>query len=150
MFYGEKPISIDAKGRVAVPTCFREGIEEACANRLMLTYSVHARGCLWLYPRPIWEQLRDEISELNDFVRQHRKVKLKVVNSALEVEPDANGRIVLPPKMRQIAKVEKHAIFMGADKRFEIWNEEALAAERGDYTDIDAEEVSEDLLKLEL
>lgn len=150
MFYGEKPISIDAKGRVAVPTCFRDGIAEVCANKLVLTYSVHARGCLWLYPHPIWEELRDQVNGLNEFVRQHRMLKLKVVNSALEVEPDANGRIVLPPKMRQVANVEKHAIFMGAGKRFEIWNEEALAKERGDYTDINAEDVSEDLLRLEL
>lgn len=150
MFYGEKPISIDAKGRVAVPTFFRDGIAEVCANKMMLTYSVHARGCLWLYPRPVWEELRDKICGLNEFVKQHRMLKLKVVNSALEVEPDANGRIVLPPKMRQVANVEKHAIFMGAGKRFEIWNEEALATERGDYADINPEEVSEDLLSLEL
>jgi len=150
MFNGEKPISIDAKGRVAIPTCFRERIAEVCSNQLVMTYSVHARGCLWLYPRPEWEIVRDRVKDLDEFVKQHRMVKLKVINSALEIEPDANGRIVLPPKMRQVANVEKHAVFMGATNRFEIWNEEALAQERGDYADIDIAEVSDELLNLEL
>ncbi len=150
MFYGEKPISIDAKGRVAVPTFFRDGIQEACANKMMLTYSGHSTGSLWLYPRPEWEKVRDQVNKLSEFVSQHRMIKLRVVSSALEVEPDANGRIVLPPGMRQNVGIEKSAVFMGSGNRFEIWNETALARERGDHLEIDMNNASEEMLRLEL
>ena len=66
MFFGETAINLDAKGRMALPTRYRESVEEASGNRLVLTYSAFDSGCLWLYPEPEWERVIEERPDLID------------------------------------------------------------------------------------
>jgi MraZ protein len=130
VFFGETAINLDAKGRLAVPTRYREELEADCANRLVLTYSAFDAGCLWLYPYPEWERIRDEVMGLSTFNPSHRSLQRRLVGSATQLELDANSRILLPVTLRQVAGLEKRVVFMGMGQRFEIWNEDILNQRR--------------------
>ncbi len=130
MFFGETAINLDAKGRLAVPTRYREDLDAECGNRLVLTYSAFDAGCLWLYPLPEWERIRDEVMALSTFNASHRSLQRRLVGSATQLELDSNSRILLPVTLRQVAGLEKRAVFMGMGQRFEIWNEDILNQRR--------------------
>lgn len=130
MFFGETAINLDAKGRLAVPTRYREDLEAECGNRLVLTYSAFDAGCLWLYPYPEWERIRDEVMGLSTFNASHRSLQRRLVGSATQLELDSNSRILLPVTLRQVAGLEKRAVFMGMGQRFEVWNEDILNQRR--------------------
>lgn len=130
MFFGETAINLDAKGRLAVPTRYREDLEAVCENRLVLTYSAFDAGCLWLYPQPEWERVREQVMGLSTFNASHRSLQRRLVGSATQLELDGNSRILLPLTLRQVAGLEKRAVFMGMGQRFEIWNEDILNQRR--------------------
>ncbi len=132
MFFGETAINLDAKGRFAVPTRYRELIEEQCAGRMVLTYSAFDSGALWLYPEQEWRRVRDEVMGLSTFNPGHRGLQRRLVGSATPVEPDGSGRIQLPLTLRQVAGLEKHMVFLGMGSRFEIWNEKTLNQKRAE------------------
>ena len=60
MFQGETAISVDEKGRLAIPTAYREPIARVCNNRLVIAYNPFESGCLWVFPQPEWERVRDQ------------------------------------------------------------------------------------------
>ncbi len=130
MFFGETAINLDAKGRLAVPIRYRDALAEQCGNRMVLTYNAFESGSLWLQSEEAWERVRDEVMKLPNFNPNHRSLQRRLVGSAIAVEPDGNGRILIPPSLRQGAGLEKRVIMMGMDKRFEIWDEDALSAKR--------------------
>ncbi len=130
MFFGETAINLDAKGRMAVPTRYRDDLEQASAGRLVLTYSAFDAGCLWLYPEPEWERVREQVMSLSTFNPSHRSLQRRLVGSATQLEPDSNGRLLLPATQRQVAGLEKRVVLMGMGQRFEIWNENVLSQRR--------------------
>lgn len=130
MYFGETAINLDAKGRLAVPTRYRELINEQCAGRLVLTYSAFDSGALWLYPDQEWARVRDEVMKLSTFKSSHRALQRRLVGSATPVEPDGTGRIQLPLTLRDVAGLEKRIVLLGMGSRFEIWNENTLSQKR--------------------
>ena len=96
VFQGETAITIDDKGRLAIPTSYRESIARACEGRLVITYNPFEAGSLYLYPHPVWEKVRDQINALPRTKSVSRSLQLKLVGAATFVEPDANGRISRP------------------------------------------------------
>ena len=132
MYFGETAINLDAKGRLAIPSRYRDSLQEQCAGRLVLTYSAFDSGALWLYPEPEWERVRDEVTRLSTFNPGHRSLQRKLVGSATQLEPDGNGRIQVPLTLRQVAGLEKHVVMMGMGSRFEIWNEATLNQKRAE------------------
>ena len=62
MFQGETAITIDDKGRLAIPTSYRDLVARECGNRLVITYNPFESGCLYLYPQPVWERVRDQVA----------------------------------------------------------------------------------------
>ena len=64
MFQGETAITIDDKGRLAIPTGYRDLVARECGNRLVITYNPFEAGCLYLYPQPVWERVRDQVNAL--------------------------------------------------------------------------------------
>lgn len=141
VFTSEWTVSIDAKGRVAIPTHFRADIDTVCGGELVFTYSVEDNGSIWLYPKPEWETVCNQILAVKSKSRQVRRTRLRIVNSAIQIQPDASGRVVLPPKMRATVGLERQVVFMGGGKKFELWNEQALAIARGDLLDFDDDEI---------
>jgi MraZ protein len=125
MFQGETAITLDDKGRLALPTAYREAVARACANRLVFTYNPFEPGCLWLFPHGEWEKVRDQINALSSVKRVHRDLQLKLVGAAATVELDGNARVLVPASQRNAAGIEKKALLLGMNTKFELWSEQA-------------------------
>ena len=128
MFQGETAITIDDKGRLAIPTAFRDAVAKA-GNRLVLTYNPFESGCLYLYPQPVWEQVRDQVNALPRTRSVNRQLQLKLVGAACFVEPDGSGRISIPASQRNACGLEKRAVLLGMGDKFELWSEQAHHAQ---------------------
>jgi len=150
VFFGETAINLDAKGRLAVPIRYRETLAEQCGNRMVLTYSAFESGSLWLQSEQAWERVRDDVMALPNFNPNHRSLQRRLVGSATAVEPDGNGRILIPPSLRQVAGLEKRVIMLGMGKRFEIWDEDTLNAKRAEEISNLDEQASEEMAGLVL
>ena len=129
MFQGETQITIDDKGRVAIPTAFRDVVVRECGNRLVVTYNPWETGCLWIWPYADWEKLRDTVNALPKVKKQHRVLQLKLVGAATVLEPDANGRVLLPASHRNAVGLDKKAVLLGMGNKFELWSEQAHLAQ---------------------
>lgn len=148
MFQGETAITIDDKGRLAVPTAHREIVAREAGNRLVVTYNPFDAGALYLYPLPVWERVRDQVNALPRSKRRNRTLQLKLVGAAAFVEPDGSGRISIPASHRNAVGIEKRAVLLGMGDKFELWSEQAhLAQIRQTLGDAD---LGEDLLDLQL
>lgn len=125
MFQGETAITIDDKGRLAIPTAYRDQIVRECGNRLVLTYNPFDAGSLYLYPHAVWEAVRDKVNALPRTRSTNRTLQLKLVGAATVVEPDGNGRIGIPPSQRNTVGLERRAVLVGMGDKFELWSEQA-------------------------
>jgi MraZ protein len=148
MFQGETAITIDDKGRLAIPTAYRELVARACGNRLVVTYNPYESGCLWLYPEAAWEKVRDQVNALPNAKRVHRNLQLKLVGAATLVEPDGNGRVAVAGRNQHAAGIEKKAVLLGMGGKFELWSEQAHLAQIRQT--IQEDEITEDMLELRL
>jgi MraZ protein len=147
MFQGETAITIDDKGRLAIPTAYRELVGRE-GNRLVVTYNPYEQGCLWLYPQPAWETVRDQVNALPTAKKVHRNLQLKLVGAATVIEPDGNGRVLLPASHRAAAGLEKKAVLLGMGGKFELWSEQAHLAQIRQT--IQEDEITGDMLELRL
>ncbi|HSM11386.1 MAG TPA: division/cell wall cluster transcriptional repressor MraZ [Lysobacter sp.] len=148
MFQGETAITMDDKGRLAVPTAYRDVVARECGNRLVVTYNPFESGCLYLYPLAVWEGVRDQVNKLPRAKRVNRSMQLKVVGAASFVELDGNGRITVPASHRAAVGIEKKAVLLGMGDKFELWSEQAHHAQiRQTISDDD---LSDELLDLQL
>ena len=148
MFQGETAITIDDKGRMAVPTAHRDVVARECGNQLVITYNPFESGSLYLYPRAIWERVRDQVNKLPKAKRVNRNLQLKLVGAATFVELDGNGRITIPASHRSAVGIEKKAVLLGMGDKFELWSEQAHHAQiRQTVSDDD---LSDELLDLQL
>jgi MraZ protein len=148
MFQGETAITLDDKGRMALPTAYREAVAKACANRLVFTYNPFEAGCLWLFPFGEWERVRDQINALSGVKRVHRDLQLKLVGAAATVELDGNARVLVPASQRNAAGIEKKAVLLGMNAKFELWSEQAHLAKI--RQSIGEHELSDEMLGLKL
>lgn len=125
MFQGATELSLDAKGRLAVPTRHRDALASA-NGRVVLT--AHPDGCLLLYPQVAWEPLRAKIQALSSFNEQARWWQRLLVGFAEELELDASGRILISPALRKVANLQKQVMLVGQGSRFELWDVERWEA----------------------
>ena len=124
MFQGETAITVDDKGRMAVPTAYRDLVARACGNRLVLTYNPFEKGCLWLYAQAEWERVRDDVMARPNLNRTVRVLQQKLVGSSAMLELDGNGRISIPPSHRAAVGIEKKAVLLGMGGKFELRSEQ--------------------------
>jgi MraZ protein len=137
VFRGGSSVKLDAKGRLALPTRYRALITERYAGQLVLT--VHTDGCLLLYPQPEWEDLELQLIRTPNQDRRTRNMQRMLVGYATEVEMDGNGRILIAPRLREFARLDKNVALVGVGKKFEIWNEEAWEQIGSTWMEGDAE-----------
>lgn len=148
MFRGRRLVNLDDKGRLAIPTRYRDELQECCEGQMVVTVTVNERcvgesSCLWLYPLPEWEKLEHTISKLPTLNKMAGKLRRFVIGNASECEMDGQGRLLLPEKLRIFAKLEKKVELVGQLNKFEIWNEEAWAAKENNWLDGDNEGLEE-------
>ena len=120
MFQGATQINLDAKGRMAVPTRARDPLTLGGSVKLVLT--AHPDGCLLLYPYPAWEPIRQKVMTFPSLDRQASLWKRLLVGFAEEVEPDASGRLLISPELRDFAHITRAVMFVGQGSHFEIWD----------------------------
>ncbi len=148
VFQGETAITVDDKGRLAVPTAYRDQVARECGNRLVITYNPFESGSLYLYPEKVWQRVRDDVNKLPSTRAAHRALQLKLVGAATPVELDGNGRISIPASHRNAVGIEKKAVLLGMGEKFELWSEQAHHAQiRQVITD---EDLSDHMLDLKL
>jgi len=129
VFQGETAITIDDKGRLAIPTSYRDLVADAGGNRLVVTYNPFESGSLYLYPQPVWERVRDQVNALPRTRSVNRQLQLKLVGAATFVEPDGSCRISIPASHRNAVGIEKKAVLVGMGEKFELWSEQAHLAQ---------------------
>ena len=131
MFRGATKITLDAKGRLAIPTRYRERITQRCAGQLVAT--VDRDYCLLLYPFPDWEEIERKLVRLPSLDKQARRLQRLMVGYATELEVDAHGRILLPKELREFAVLDRQAILIGQGNKFELWDEERWNEKRDSW-----------------
>jgi len=142
VFRGVTAINIDAKGRFAIPTRYREELQDCCERQLIVTVAVNEKcvgeaGCLWLYPLPEWEKLELTVSKLPTLNKMAGKLRRFLIGNATEAEMDRQGRVLLSDKLRKFAGMEKKLMLVGQLNKFEIWNEEAWIAKENEWMNAD-------------
>ena len=120
-FMGEYNHSIDAKGRVIVPSRFREQL----GDRFIVTKGLD--GCLWVFPTSEWESFSGKLAGLPVARKDARNFTRFFMAGATEAETDKMGRILIPQVLRDYANLEKEAVLIGTGPRVEIWNPETWA-----------------------
>jgi MraZ protein len=121
MFQGAAALSLDVKGRLAIPVRHREALAAAADGRLVLT--AHPHRCLLLYPEPAWEPIRDKVLAASSMNPQSAAIKRLLVGNAREETMDAAGRLLVAPELRQFAELEKQVWLVGQGSHFEIWSD---------------------------
>ena len=122
MFRGATKVTIDAKGRLAIPTRYRDRLTTRSNGQLVVT--VDRDYCLLLYPYPDWEEIERKLIRLPSLNKQARRLQRLMVGYATELELDGNGRILLSRELREFADIERQAILIGQGNKFELWNDE--------------------------
>ena len=122
MFRGVNNITLDAKGRMAMPTRYRERLHERCDGQLVVT--VDRDHCLLVYPLPEWEEIERKLVRLPSLNKQARRLQRLLIGHATECQLDANGRVLLPPPLREFASLDRQAVLIGQGNKFELWDEQ--------------------------
>lgn len=117
MFMGEYDHTLDPKGRMIVPSKFREELGE----RFILTMGLD--GCLFAYPTGEWEQFVDKLRTLPG-TKEGRQLQRHFMAGAAEVEVDKQGRFLIPAKLREQAGLTKDVVFVGVVSKIELWSKE--------------------------
>lgn len=122
MFRGVNALNLDVKGRMAMPTKYRERLKVHCSGQLIIT--VDPDHCLLIYPLPEWEEIERTIAHLPNLDKQTRRLQRLLIGHATECELDGQNRILLPPPLREFAALDKRVVLIGQGNKFELWNEE--------------------------
>ena len=121
MFRGANQLTLDAKGRMVMPTRYRERLQERCGGKLVVT--VDKDQCLLIYPLPDWEEIERKLMRLPTLNPQARRLQRLMVGHATDIELDSHGRLLLPPKLREFGLLTRDAMLVGQGVRFELWDE---------------------------
>jgi MraZ protein len=134
MFRGVNALNLDSKGRLAIPTRYREELVRTANGRVVITVNpVDRDHCLLLYPLPEWEEIERKLVKLPSFNASARRLQRLLVGHATEVELDGNGRVLLPPPLREFAGLDKSLVMIGQGNKFEIWDEANWNARRAEW-----------------
>ena len=131
MFRGANKLTLDIKGRMVMPTRYRERLQERCGGKLVIT--VDKDQCLLVYPMPDWEEIERKLMRLPSMNPHARRLQRLMVGHATDLELDAQGRVLLPPNLREFASLTRDAVLIGQGLRFELWDEEKWNQRRDEW-----------------
>lgn len=124
MFQGSQSINVDAKGRFAVPSRYREVLLAVCEGKMVVTANPYER-CLNIYPETQWQEVKSKIESLPNGNKKVRRLQRLVLGNASELEMDGNGRLLLPQTLRDYANLDKKAMLVGLGDKAELWSEQS-------------------------
>ena len=144
MFRGRFEHTIDEKGRLSIPSKFRELLSARGENELVLT---DFDSCLAAYPKDEWRVLEEKMKQLSMIQKDVRNFLRLFYSSATEVPLDPQGRILIPPQLRERARLDREVVLLGLLNKIEIWDKESwedfMARSAGTF-----EEVASKLVEL--
>lgn len=120
MFQGAAALSLDAKGRLAIPARHRDALTPGGAP---LVLTAHPHRCLLIYPEPAWAPIRDQVLAAPSFDPRTAAYKRLLVGYAQAEEPDAAGRVLVSPVLRKFAELDKQVWLVGQGTHFELWSD---------------------------
>lgn len=127
MFSGRYDHAIDDKGRVSIPVRFREELDRDGHDRLYITnFIFEGQRCLEVFPPNEWTRLQEQIRQRARFDREVRSFELFYIGGAHEVLVDKQGRILVPPKLREFAALKGDVTFSALTDHFQLWDKSAL------------------------
>ena len=139
MFIGEYNHTIDAKGRLIIPSRFREVL----GDEFVVTKGMD--GCLFVFDNPEWQAFEEKLHKLPMIDKGARQFTRFFLSCAASVEVDKQGRILLPAVLREFAGITKDAVLVGVGSRVEIWSKDRW---EGTVTYQDMEEISGHMIEL--
>jgi MraZ protein len=131
VFRGDLPLSLDPKGRLAIPTRYRDRLVESCGGLLVATVSLSER-CLVVYPAPEWRAIEEQLRALPALDPQAQTINRLLIGHASDCEMDGQGRILVPATLREWAGLDRRVRMIGQVNKFEIWDEDAWAVRRAE------------------
>ncbi len=138
MFQGASSLSLDAKGRLSVPTRHRDALG---AESGQLTITKHPHGCLMIFPRSEWERFRERIAALPMQAQWWRRIFL---GNAMDVEMDGSGRVLVSPELRADAGITRESILLGMGSYLELWDAQTYAAKEAEAKQAEMPDVLKD------
>ncbi len=139
MFMGEYNHTIDAKGRLIIPSKFREVL----GDEFVVTKGMD--GCLFVFDQPEWQAFEEKLRGLPMIDKEARQFTRFFLAGAASVEVDKQGRILLPAVLREFAGITKDTVLVGVGSRVEIWSKDRW---EGTVTYQDMEEISKHMIEL--
>ncbi len=122
-------MSLDAKGRLSVPTRHRDALGE------QLTITRHPHGCLMVFPRPEWEKFRERVSALPMQAQWWKRIFL---GNAMDVDTDGTGRVLVSPELRQATGITRETMLLGMGNHLELWD-------KAIYEDLESKAIQGDM-----
>lgn len=132
MFRGINALSLDAKGRITVPMRYRSSLIQQEGGTVVITIDTE-ETCLLMYPLLEWQTIETNLQKLPSFNKATRRIQRLLIGHATELEIDTNGRLLLPPLLRDYANLNKQILLVGQGNKFEIWNELAWEEKRAEW-----------------
>lgn len=123
MFLGKTTLTLDSKGRIAIPARYREQLLDLCDGKLVISYNP-LDNCLPIYPYSEWEKCERKMEEVEDQSDDFREFQRLIYSFTNEVDMDGSGRMLIPQSSREEIGLAKNAVLIGHGKKFELWDEE--------------------------
>ena len=143
MFYGEYKHTIDRKGRLIIPSKFRDAFKESYVEKLFVTRGLDR--CLFLFAEDEWRSQENRFKSMSFTKAQHRKFNRLFFSGAAEVLPDKQGRVLIPSYLKNYAAIKTDVVLVGVSNRIEIWSQ-PLWKEFYDASQESFEQVAENLM----
>lgn len=149
MFGGAHELSMDSKGRLAIPAKFRDILLRRYTSAIVVT--LDSRKKLLMYPEPVWEEKAEQILKLkvagNESLQRYQNLLL---HNAEILEWDSAGRVLIPVNLRKRVDFEKEVTLVGRANRMELWGREHWEEEMNQALDIDPDELAFQLSQTDL
>lgn len=127
MFRGANAISLDAKGRLAMPSRYRDELVSRSSGQLVITIDT-VDPCLCVFPLDEWELIEAKLRTLASLREENRRLQRLLIGNAVDLELDGSGRFLVPPRLREYAALDKHVMLVGQLNKFQLWDEGAWDA----------------------
>jgi len=123
MLLGKTNITLDSKGRIAIPARYREQLMDACEGKLVVVYNP-MNECLSIYPHGEWQKCMRKMDQVENQSNEFRELQRIIYAFANEVDMDGSGRVLIPQELREFVSLQKNAVLIGHNDKFELWAEE--------------------------
>lgn len=143
MFRGATQLSMDAKGRIAVPAKHRDALTSGGADEVVLT--AHPHRCLILYPKAAWAPIETKLTGLSSFNPQTSAIQRMIVGQADVLTLDGAGRLLVNAVLRKFARLEKEVMLVGQGSHFELWDLQAWDQQMERLMEADLLEIPQEL-----